>query len=150
MKRAVSVEHWNSLCSLSRVGTRRFVRLQISHVAYNATGEREITPLPLNLGSGASISHLCDTLGCCSGNHLQVETRHRTNLVHQRCRGVLLLVHRSVIIQECPCSHADMSKSFNDRLYTSCRKIQIVVVDESAAEAIHCAIRSDATTTTKT
>lgn len=151
MKMVVSKEHWSHLCSFPQAGSgRRIVKFQTHHVAYNATSKRDAAPLPLNLGSGASVSHLCNTAGCCSGEHLQVETLHRENLVRQRCRGVLLLVHNSVIVQEQPCSHADMTQPFNDQILSSCRKVQIVVVSQPAAEAIHRAVDLVASATSET
>lgn len=131
-------------------------RHQLAYVA----GRRDTDALiPHNLGSGASISHLCDTMDCIEKSHLVLEIEHRENLVRQRCKGVLLIVStwNRLILQEEPCVHgveaaqklsqhlvgleASEAQSLSRQLALSCRKVQVVDIGSSRDRATALAAR---------
>lgn len=121
---------WKRLLDVARgAGSGRQVKLQCHHVAYNASSKRGSVPIPLDVGSGSSISHLCDTPGCIEIPHLEVSSEHGENLVRQRCNGVLLCLVGTVITQEEPCVHA-RGNSVQDRISTSCRGVRMLRLDD--------------------
>lgn len=126
----------------------KITRHVLAYAAGRSEGDAEI---PLNLGAGSSISHLCDTTGCIEKSHLRVELAHKDNLVRQRCRGVRLTVStwNRRILQEEPCVHGNAKAgdvpssskvmpealSLEDQLLLSCRKVQLVDVGETKETA---------------
>lgn len=119
---------WKALQQLVKGRPARQVKLSCHHVAYNASSKRDSVSLPSNLGSGSSISHLCDTAGCIEPDHLEVSVAHVDNMARQRCNGVELLLVGQVITQEWPCDHGK-GKSSHDLIMTSCRRVKIRRVD---------------------
>lgn len=123
----------------SIVGTGKQAKLLVHHVAYNAKyagspGKRGESPIPLDVGSGSSISHLCDTRGCVEPSHLVAAAAHADNMDRQRCNGVLLVVYQSAIIHEVPCKHS-VSKDgtlSSEAIDSSCRRLQIVRLPDEA------------------
>lgn len=83
-------------------------------------------PLPLNLGSGSSVSHLCDQTGCVRKDHLEVAIVHQTNMNRQRCVGMTLVVIADFIVAEIACKHA--AGTYFEKLTTCCRKVQVLEV----------------------
>lgn len=91
--------------------------------------------LPDNLGMGSSISHLCDTAGCISVDHLEYVPAHVTNLNRQRCLGVTLIVSLDLIIHEVPCQHG-VGDTVEARISSSCRKLRMVQLPPYSVTAL--------------
>ncbi len=138
---AIGDERWQALILL--VSPARQVKLQAHHVAYNALSIRANRPLPLNCGTGGSISHPCDTNSCLV--HLESTPVHKDNMDRQRCPGIILTCFRGFIIKETPCLHGmklgggeriqgeeieSESVVLNEQLRWSCTKIQLVTLSE--------------------
>ena len=100
LKKAVSEEAWQTLTDYTS-----YLKVEAHHVAYNADNRRVTAPLPLNVGAGGSVSHLCDEGGCVKQSHLEATPIHKDNTDRQRCLGVVLLYFRGVIVKEVPCKH---------------------------------------------
>lgn len=128
--------------SLATSGSKKVVRLQCHHVAYNADPARRVTaPIPVDVGAGASISHLCDRRGCIRAGHLETANEHITNLDRQRCRGAWVLVYRNTIIMERPCGHG-RGENVEETLRNSClSSLQVDVLTDESAETV-AALRS--------
>ncbi|CAF0765931.1 unnamed protein product [Adineta steineri] len=77
-------------------------------------------------------SHLCDTNGCVSTEHLFIEN-FDVNLTRIRCEGVTFLIRLGNetspgrIIQATPCRHG--INGDDDGFKNSCRKLKIYVQD---------------------
>lgn len=124
---ALSDGAWQALSRLTN-----YAKIMAHHIAYNADSRRVAAPIPLNVGAGGSISHLCDEVGCVKQSHLESTPVHRDNMDRQRCRGILLLVFRDVIVEETPCSHGrGRGGSLALDILASCTK---VVVEEVSME----------------
>ena len=83
------------------------VRIGVHHIAYNSARDRPNFQSLEQCGLGASVSHLCDRVGCCRPEHCEFVTKHADNSRRQRCRGMVLVVDASDnIIKEQPCIHA--------------------------------------------
>lgn len=126
IRRAISSRAWETLSSLSNA-----MKISQPHVSYNADDRRVTAPLPLNVGAGGSVSHLCDVKGCIKQSHLEATPNHIDNMGRQRCAGIVLLCFRGVIVQEVPCSHGKaLSIILAEQLLRSCTRVQILDVSE--------------------
>ncbi len=80
-------------------------------------------------------SHLCDTKGCISKQHLIVETQ-KVNLSRRHCFGIMIQMHQNssgvgCITELKPCVHGRSPKrSLDEELRYSCRKIQAVITED--------------------
>jgi hypothetical protein len=80
-------------------------------------------------------SHLCDTNGCVSKNHIIMEA-FAINEQRARCDGITLTIRPATattaahIIKATPCKHGENNKSNSDPFKFSCRKIKFNVFDE--------------------
>lgn len=105
------------------------VRVGVHHIAYNAARNRHNFQSLEQCGLGASVSHLCDRVGCCRPEHCEFVTKHGDNSCRQRCRGMVLVVDASDnIIKEQPCIHAGASTVTVKSLELCCRRVCIVPV----------------------
>lgn len=138
VEKALSVERLADFKALASAGAKKMVKLQAHHVALSADlSRRDTAPLPLNAGSGGSISHLCDRTGCVRVCHLEITPIHKKNLDRQRCRGPKLVVFQGVIVQEEPCAHAQVGLSPEARLSNSClAHVNIVELTDGGAYAV--------------
>ncbi|TGO44620.1 hypothetical protein BOTNAR_0780g00010 [Botryotinia narcissicola] len=109
------------------------LRVGYHHVSYNADPRRGAVPLPLGLGAGASLSHLCDEQGCFDEQHLEASTVHKDNMDRQRCSGVLLLHFDGIIVKEVPCLHGkekESSGSLEAKIRASCIKVRLLEISQ--------------------
>jgi hypothetical protein len=131
---------WESLKNIAldspRVTRGVQIKLPCHHLAYLACRRDGDPVIPSNVGSGASISHLCDQDGCIRGEHLEVTERHVDNLERQRCIGVTLIVYLDVIVHEIPCNHGRGENNV-DKIASSCRKIRIIALPPAAINAVY-------------
>lgn len=109
------------------------LKVQYHAIAYNALPIREVSPVPLNCGAGGSISHPCDQRGCLV--HLEATPVHKDNMDRQRCRGVLLMYFRNVIVAEYPCGHGKeqglaLAGDLEVQIKRSCINISMVEITE--------------------
>lgn len=114
-------------------------------VAYNADVRRSSVPLPLDLGRGSSVSHLCDVKGCVKQRHLEISSNHVNNMDRQRCLGVTVIHFQGVIVQEMPCIHGrtlDVGSSLEARLEKSCSRVSLVELSQEAGEIVTSVSRS--------
>lgn len=135
LRSRMSVDRWDALRS---VVNGRQVKFQVHHVAYAAGAAMLSVPLPENAGSGGSVSHLCDRLGCIRPDHLEATPRHADNMSRQRCPGILLLIYLGEIILEKPCQHgADRSLTLQRQIEKSCRKVFFWELSDVEAGRVH-------------
>lgn len=116
-----------------------YPKFQAHHIAYNADPRREAAPLPLDCGSGGSISHLCDERGCL--NHLEATPIHMHNMDRQRCSGVVLIVLLGVIIKVVPCSHGMQlagDDTLESQISSSCRRLRLVELYSGTVRSVLC------------
>jgi hypothetical protein len=134
---AEKIQAFNSLSSpvLSSGGTDQ-VRLGVHHVAYNAARARPGFQSLTQCGMGASVSHLCDRVGCVRPEHLEFVSSHGDNTRRQRCRGLTLVIAQSadVIIGEQPCLHAGSPEVTEESLALCCRRLCIVPLGKNWPE----------------
>jgi hypothetical protein len=77
-------------------------------------------------------SHLCDTIGCISEEHLLIETQE-INLSRRDSIGVMLRIHESnsgvrCIVQIKPCIHGrKLATNLDEQLNYSCGKLQTTI-----------------------
>lgn len=137
VRRALTLASLAIFRTLASAGTKKIVKLNCHHVAVNADLlRRSAAPLPLDAGSGGSVSHLCDVRGCIRAAHLEVTPLHLNNLVRQRCQGPCLIVFGGIIVQETPCPHG-RGASHEERLRNSCLgKLMLCSLDHGAAMAV--------------
>ena len=128
MSQRLEPQKWLKLKQLS-APSNGTVKIPCHHLAFRAYYPD--IPLPTTLGSGSSISHLCDTPGCARGAHLELANQHRDNLARQRCTGVTLVAVGDMIVQEVPCSHGS-GNTTAELIKTSCRKIKMVWLSDAA------------------
>jgi hypothetical protein len=129
LKACLSKGAWETLTSQTK-----YWKPNAHHVAYNANSQRAAVPLPLNVGAGGSISHLCDERGCIKGTHLEATLIHKDNLVRQRCTGVLLIHFQGVIVKEVPCLHGvkqSQGGDFESSILKSCVKVTLLELSEA-------------------
>jgi len=129
VRRILLENEWNALVGLGGVGGQ--VKL-FCHIAYAASALMVTANLPLNNGHGGSVSHHCDEIGCTTPEHLSTAVFHVDNLARQRCLGVMLIIYNNYILVERPCSHG-LGGSPSARLRSSCRKVEVVCLSDSAA-----------------
>lgn len=88
--------------------------------------------LPSNLGSGSSVSHLCDRIGCIKLEHLEISSQHQENLTRQRCQGLTLVIADVLgapqILTINPCVHGIRLGGVKG----TCRKLRLVTLDGPA------------------
>lgn len=132
LARVVGPKKFGELLALTN-----WAKFQTHHVAYNSDPRREAEPLPLNAGSGGSVSHLCDERGCIKLCHLESTPVHKANMDRQRCGGVVLVHMNGFILAEQPCVHgvklAD-GGSLADRIRLSCRHLRLCEIAQGAVE----------------
>jgi hypothetical protein len=105
------------------------VRIGVHYIAYNSARDRLSFQSLEQCGLGASVSHLCDRVGCCRPEHCEFVTKHGDNSRRQRCRGMVLVVDASDnIVKEQPCIHAGSSSVTMKSLELCCRRVCIVPV----------------------
>jgi hypothetical protein len=128
------------------------LRAGVHHVAYAAHPARAEAPIPENAGAGGSISHNCDTQGCCKIQHLEATPKHQDNMDRQRCSGVTLITYKGVIVQEIPCAHGKTTSllpggldldaftaddiALHNRIRTSCIGLRVIELDERCIAAV--------------
>lgn len=117
---------------------RSQVKLQAHWIAFRAAAASDSEKLlPVGLGKGGSISHLCDVTGCLRADHLESTPKHADNMVRQRCPGVVLLTLRGMIVQEVPCKHGKgKSDTLLGDLMASCRKIVPCEIGQGVVDLI--------------
>jgi hypothetical protein len=129
---AISVDKMQALDRLAPKGVANKadqVRIGVHHIAYNSARDRPNFQSLEQCGLGASVSHLCDRVGCCRPEHCEFVTKHSDNSRRQRCRGIVLVVDASDnIIKEQPCLHAGSSTVTVKSLGLCCRRVCIVPV----------------------
>lgn len=113
------------------------VKIPRHHLAFLAgdDGMGASTGLPVDLGAGSSMSHLCDSVGCIRDSHLELTLQHVDNLERQRCTGVTLIASMDLIIHEVPCGHARGGTS-EERIASSCRKLRMVWLPDASVAAL--------------
>ena len=80
-------------------------------------------------------SHLCDTNGCISKDHLCIESAE-VNQQRKHCQGIAVHIYENtagefLIIQIDPCRHGELhAKAANDFLKYSCRKIRAILLKD--------------------
>ena len=126
VQKVLSAGAWTSLQQFYPPAKRRQAKLMAHHVSYNALSLRDRAPIPLNCGSGGSISHFCDQRGCVKQSHLEATPHHVKNMDRQRCSGVRLVVYLGVIVQELPCPHGTEAVDMAGQLLHSCRRLSLV------------------------
>lgn len=131
IKKHLAKNKWDALKALATSNGQ--VKFPCHHLAFRASNPG--VGIPANMGSGASMSHLCDSRGCIRAEHLELTTQHVHNLERQRCHGVTLIVAADLIIHEVPCSHAK-GLSSADKIETSCRKLRMVWLPDESVNAL--------------
>lgn len=99
------------------------VKILAHHIAYNAQAKAAphmYPELPYDLGSGSSVSHLCDNK-CFSWQHLIGAEQHVENMERQRCIGMLLLCYEGVICQVVNCPHFESKEDGSVESPNCCR-----------------------------
>jgi hypothetical protein len=110
-------------------------KVQTHHVGLRA--QRNAPLLPLDLGAGSSVDHLCGNKGCHRPEHLILAPTHITNIARIGCSGVLLNVQDGNIVGETPCRHA-IGTTLQERIQTGCRRVHIVpIAFETGAVVTH-------------
>lgn len=131
VKAVMSNGSWQAFKALANnESSRQQIKILCHHVAYNASPIRVSAPIPQDVGSGGSISHLCDRQGCVERSHLEATPAHVDNMARQRCEGVTLVLYAGAIIMESPCSHGMGKGSRQAEIDASCRKIRLVRLGE--------------------
>ncbi len=81
-------------------------------------------------------SHLCDTVGCLSADHICSESREINNK-RKECDGIIVHIYEStagefLILQVDACQHGEQRKqqANGNSLKYSCRKIKAVFLNE--------------------
>lgn len=121
LKAGLSRKAWETLTQYTST-----LKVGYHILAYNALPLRETAPVPLNLGSGGSISHPCDERGCVL--HLEATPVHKDNMDRQRCSGVLVMYFRDTIVAEIPCGHGKdrgVDGTLEVQLKKSCIKVSL-------------------------
>lgn len=143
IKRVLTPEKWHSLRVIANDNGQ--IKAQMHHLAVRASRGNPL--IPLNAGTGGSVSHLCDSLGCVRPEHLEVSQMHVSNLARQRCCGVQILVYADVLLMATRCPH-------DDRQYTqaqnnlpsstskSCRKLNVILLGDREAVQISSRFQS--------
>jgi hypothetical protein len=131
VKRALRTVHWTQLKLLASSNGQ--VKLPCHHLAYLASNPS--VTIPGDMGSGSSMSHLCDTGGCIRGEHLELVTHHVENMNRQRCHGVTLIVALDLVLHEIPCSHA-VGDTMAEKISSCCRKIRVIRIPDSSLDAL--------------
>lgn len=129
LKAVLSKQEFGTLKAISN-----YPKFQAHHVAYNADPRRGADPLPLDCGSGGSISHRCDERGCLGGIasfaiHLEATPIHKHNMDRQRCSGVILIILLGIIVKEVPCDHGIQlagDDTLESQISSSCRRLRLV------------------------
>jgi hypothetical protein len=142
LKQVLPTRAWETLLQ----DCNKMLRVGYHHVSYNADPRRGAAPLPLGLGAGASISHLCDEEGCFCQHHLEANPIHRDNMDRQRCSGVILLHFDGILVKEVPCSHGEKqgaSGSLETKIKASCIKVRLLEISQGdfqimAARELDC------------
>lgn len=121
LKGRIATHKWVHLKQIANSNGQ--VKIPLHHLVYRThnTG----VGLPANLGRGASISHLCDRVGCVRPEHLELTARHVANLDRQRCVGVTLIVGADIIVHEVPCPHG-VGGTTEALIQSSCRKLRMI------------------------
>lgn len=130
LREKLSQDGWRSFNELALRTPGRQPKIPAHHLALRAkAGER----LPSNLGSGSSVSHLCDNKNCINPEHMEVAEEHSANLRRQRCPGVTVIEFGQRVLQVQSCPHGN-GLTHLSRLNNSCRRIHVVRLDERVAE----------------
>jgi hypothetical protein len=125
LKQAISAKAWATL-----TGYTSYLKVEAHHVAYNADDRRVTAPLPLNVGAGGSLSHLCDECGCVKPPHLEATPVHKDNMNRQRCLGIVLLYFQDTIVKEIPCKHGiERGSDLESGILASCTKVRLIEID---------------------
>jgi len=128
---------WNSFKAVGRVTNpskgpqRGVVNITVHQLYYAASPKMLVTPLPLDSGTGSSLSHFCDMLGCTGerdASHLEVVQAHVDNVVRQRCPGAQLTVGslfgERMIVARRLCRHSGGETS------RCCRKVTVTDIGD--------------------
>jgi len=132
IKDVLREQSWNEL-KLQASGSGQ-VKIPCHHLAFLAFVMGGVG-IPDNMGAGASMSHLCDTVGCIRQDHLELTLQHMDNLERQRCRGVTLIVTLDLIIHEVPCDHG-RGLSAPERIASSCRRVKIIWLPDASVRGL--------------
>jgi hypothetical protein len=86
-------------------------------------------------------SHLCDTNGCISKDHIVLETLE-LNYSRKQCQGIILTIFPATaqphIFKATPCQHGlKHPQSNGDDFMFSCRKIQFVFLDKISVDFLN-------------
>lgn len=132
LRRTVGKEAWKSLTSQNST----LFKIGAHILSYAASDRFDLKPIPLNVGSGGSISHLCDRNSCINQKHLVATEVHKDNLDRQRCLGVLILHINGSIVSERPCKHSGVGKlsdasaeELHNYLLNSCMRVNLQELD---------------------
>jgi hypothetical protein len=105
------------------------------------TGKR-ISSLTISKLFPLTASHLCDTKNCLRREHLIIESM-KENASRRSCPGVILILQPQgpskpkKIMQIKPCHHGiNHQKAKGNFLKFSCRKIQVMIEDDSSIQYI--------------
>jgi hypothetical protein len=131
IKSKLRAQTWDDLKNIANSNGQ--VKIPCHHLAFLA-GNTGIS-IPANMGTGASMSHLCDSSGCIRESHLELTVQHVDNLERQRCHGVTLIASLDLIIHELPCSHG-RGNSTEELIATSCRKLRMVWLPNASVSAL--------------
>jgi hypothetical protein len=136
IKGALSRSRWARLKLLASSNGQ--VKFPCHHLAFLAKDPSK--KIPDDMGSGSSMSHLCDSIGCIRGEHLELVTHHVENMDRQRCHGVTLIVALDLVLHEIPCSHA-VGDTMDAKISSCCRKIRVIKIPDSSLDALLSAMQ---------
>lgn len=124
LKRLLTEDEWERLKDAASITEekRANVKLWCHHVACKANGQ----DVPLNVGRGGSIDHLCDQDGCITPQHCLPTGVHKENTDRINCRGVGLHCLGAVITGVVPCKHTKMLPDKSPDVLSGCRRLYLI------------------------
>lgn len=130
LKRVLSDEAWAKVKEIASANKSGRFTFQVHHLAYclrrlKAQNDVAFPELPVDLGAGMAISHLCDNHSCCKESHMQLKAQ-AINMSMQRCVGATLIVKDGVILQVHHCSHY-VEQPDGTVVQPDCAKLSVVV-----------------------
>lgn len=124
LRDVLSSTAWDALKALAKANSSRKVAIMVHHIAYiyKRSWDSTLPPIPLNVGAGGSVAHLCDN-HCGEPSHMFV-TAQQVNMSMQHCVGVELLVKEGVIMQTLNCPHYREEDGVT--IVPNCAKVKVV------------------------
>lgn len=124
---------WLDLKHIAEKSSKGQIKIPLHHLAFKSGDENET--VLTNMGTGSSISHLCDKWGCIRVEHLEHCVEHIDNLARQRCTGVTLFCVAGQIAAECPCEHG-VGDDIESQIERSCRKLRVFQFSDDQARSL--------------